>query len=69
MMERGTIEIHLKELPEKTDLSKNKFCQRAEPQRSQLKGYLSNNWLLFYGKSPLHHPPRKHHAGHDSRKG
>jgi hypothetical protein len=22
-MERGTIEIHLKELPEKTDLSKN----------------------------------------------
>lgn len=30
MNERGTIEIHLKELLAKTGLSKNKFCQRAE---------------------------------------
>ena len=37
--ERGTIEIHLKELLEKAGLSKNKFCQRAELQRSQLNGY------------------------------
>ena len=40
--ERGTIEIHLKELLEKAGLSKNKFCQRAELQRSQLNGYLNN---------------------------
>lgn len=39
---RGTIEIHLKELLEKADISKNKFCQRAELQRSQLNGYLNN---------------------------
>ena len=39
--ERGSIEIHLKELLEKTGLSKNKFCQRAEMQRSQLNGYLN----------------------------
>lgn len=41
MEERGSIEIHLKELLEKTGLSKNKFCQRAELQRSQLNGYLN----------------------------
>lgn len=39
--ERGSIEIHLKELLEKAGLSKNKFCQRAEMQRSQLNGYLN----------------------------
>ena len=39
---RGTIEIHLKELLKETGLSKNKFCQRAELQRSQLNGYLNN---------------------------
>lgn len=33
---RGTIEIHLKELLQEAGLSKNKFCQRAELQRSQL---------------------------------
>lgn len=42
MNERGTIEIHLKELLEKTGLSKNKFCQRAELQRAQFNGYLNN---------------------------
>lgn len=40
--ERGTIEIHLKELLEEAGLSKNKFCQRAELQRAQLNGYLNN---------------------------
>jgi len=39
---RGTIEIHLKELIENAGLSKNKFCQRAELQRSQLNGYINN---------------------------
>jgi putative transcriptional regulator len=39
---RGTIEIHLKELLEEAGLSKNKFCQRAELQRGQLNGYLNN---------------------------
>ncbi len=38
----GTIEIHLGELLEQSGLSKNKFCQRAELQRSQLNGYLNN---------------------------
>ncbi len=42
MKNRGYIEIHLKELLEKSDISKNKFCQRAELQRSQLNGYLNN---------------------------
>jgi putative transcriptional regulator len=40
--ERGTIEIHLGELLEEAGLSKNKFCQRAELQHSQLNGYLNN---------------------------
>ena len=39
MGEKGTIEIHLKELLEDAELSKNRFCQRAELQRSQLNGY------------------------------
>jgi hypothetical protein len=38
---KGTLEIHLKELLETTGLSKNKFCQRAELQRAQLNGYLN----------------------------
>lgn len=42
MQKRGTIEIHLKELIDKSGLSKNRFCQRAELQRSQLKGYINN---------------------------
>lgn len=40
--ERGSIEIHLDKLLENAGLSKNKFCQRAELQRSQLNGYLNN---------------------------
>lgn len=42
MQNRGTIVIHLDELLEQTGLSKNKFCQRAEIQHAQLKGYLNN---------------------------
>ncbi len=42
MSDRGTIVIHLDELLKETGLSKNKFCQRAELQRSQLNGYLNN---------------------------
>lgn len=42
MEDRGSIEIHLGKLLKKAGLSKNKFCQRAELQRSQLNGYLNN---------------------------
>lgn len=42
MDNKGSIEIHLKELLEKAGLSKNKFCQRAELQRGQLNAYLNN---------------------------
>jgi putative transcriptional regulator len=42
MSERGVIEFQLKELLEASGMSKNKFCQRAEIQRSQLNGYLNN---------------------------
>ncbi len=42
MTDRGTIVIHLDILLKKAGLSKNKFCQRAELQRSQLNGYLNN---------------------------
>lgn len=43
MENKGYIEIHLKELLDSAGLSKNKFCQRAELQRSQLNGYLNNS--------------------------
>lgn len=42
MENRGSIEIHLGELLSEAGLSKNKFCQRAELQRSQLNGYINN---------------------------
>lgn len=42
MENRGCIEIHLKELLAEAGLSKNKFCQKAELQRSQLNGYINN---------------------------
>ena len=42
-MERfGKVDVHLKELLEKSGLSKNKFCQRAEMQRTQLNHYYNN---------------------------
>lgn len=42
MNNRGYIQFHLKELLEISGMSKNKFCQRAEIQHSQLNGYLNN---------------------------
>ena len=42
MSDRGTIVIHLDKRLKEAGLSKNKFCQRAELQRSQLNGYLKN---------------------------
>ena len=42
MSDRCIIVIHLNELLKDAGLSKNKFCQRAEIQRSQLNGYLTN---------------------------
>lgn len=42
MNENGRIEIHLDYLLKNSGLSKNKFCQRAEIQRSQLNGYINN---------------------------
>lgn len=38
----GKLTIHLEELLKQSGLSKNKFCQRAEIQYSQLNGYLHN---------------------------
>ena len=43
MEDRGSIVIHLAELLEESGMSKNKFCQRAEIQRSQLNGYNNNS--------------------------
>lgn len=42
MNRNGTIKIHLDSLLAVSGLSRNKFCQRAEIQRSQLNGYLNN---------------------------
>lgn len=42
MENRGSLEIHLGELLKEAGLSRNKFCQRAELQRSQLNGYINN---------------------------
>ncbi len=41
MSDNGKIIIHLDSLLADSGLSKNKFCQKAEIQRSQLKGYLN----------------------------
>jgi len=40
--QNGRIKIHLGQLLKKSGLSKNKFCQKAEIQRSQLNGYINN---------------------------
>ena len=42
MSNRGMLKIHLSSLLQASGMSKNKFCQRAEIQRSQLKGYMDN---------------------------
>lgn len=40
--QNGSIKIHLDQLLSESGLSKNKFCQKAEIQRSQLNGYINN---------------------------
>ena len=42
MNDKGSIKIHLNDLLEASGLSNNKFCQKAEIQRSQLNGYMNN---------------------------
>ena len=42
MAQYGRIEIHLADLLEKSGLSKNKLCHRAEMQRTQLRNYRDN---------------------------
>ena len=42
MNRNGSIKIHLDQLLKESGLSKNKFCQKAEIQRSQLNGYTNN---------------------------
>lgn len=42
MAQYGRIEIHLADLLEKSGLSKNKLCHRAEMQRTQINGYCNN---------------------------
>ena len=42
MESNGTIRIKLKEMLEKTGLSKNKLSHRAEMQRTQINHYCNN---------------------------
>lgn len=42
MSDNGKIKIHLEILLAASGLSRNKFCQKAEIQRSQLNGYLNS---------------------------
>lgn len=42
MSQNGKIKIHLGQLLKESGLSRNKFCQKAEIQRSQLNGYVNN---------------------------
>ncbi len=42
MSQSGSTKIHLGQLPKESGLSKNKFFQKAEIQRSQLNGYINN---------------------------
>lgn len=46
-MDFGTINLKLNEQLEKSGLSKNKFSQRAEMQRTQLNKYLRNEVALL----------------------
>lgn len=43
MSNNGKIQMHLDRLLAASGLSKNKFCQKAEIQRSQLNGYLNSS--------------------------
>lgn len=42
MNDFGVVKIHLAELLEKSGMSKNKFCNLAQMQRSQVKNYCNN---------------------------
>lgn len=42
MGNNGILRIHLSRLLKTSGMSKNKFCQKAEIQRSQLKKYMDN---------------------------
>ncbi|MEZ3516883.1 MAG: helix-turn-helix transcriptional regulator [Lachnospiraceae bacterium] len=42
MNQNGRIQINLGRLLNESGLSRNKFCQKAEIQRSQLNGYINN---------------------------
>lgn len=46
-MEFGIINLKVNEQLEKSGLSKNKFSQRAEMQRTQLNKYLKNEVALL----------------------
>ena len=46
-MKQGTIIIHLGELLKERGLSKNKFAQLAELQRTQLNRYIKNDVALM----------------------
>ena len=46
-MKYGTIRIKLEKQLKESGLSKNKFCQRAELQRTQLNRYLNNDVALL----------------------
>lgn len=46
-MSSGRIVIHLEELLKARGLSKNKFVQRAELQRTQLNKYIRNEVVLL----------------------
>ena len=46
-MKQGNIIIHLDELLKERGLSKNKFAQRAELQRTQLNRYMNNDVALL----------------------
>lgn len=39
----GSVRIQLNELIQKSGISKNKLCQRAEMQRTQLNNYCNNS--------------------------
>lgn len=47
MNERGQIIVHLSELIEKSGLSKNKFCQLAQLEMTQLNRLLKNQITRF----------------------
>lgn len=43
----GMLKIHLSSLLKTSGMSKNKFCQKAEMQYLQLKGYIDNTITRF----------------------